>query len=172
MYSISEVVGKNAKRIRSNNSMESVATAARSLGLTWSAGSVSAIERGNHSCTIESLISLASVLSFVTKQPVSCQDLLKSEHPISLSPKLSAESKEVWDWLTHEPPQIDSYELPTPGEQRIAEKAGITCQELRKKSIAAWGMPIEEKRDQMAGDEATAQKRGRITRKLINELEL
>ncbi|MDO5684217.1 MAG: helix-turn-helix transcriptional regulator [Propionibacteriaceae bacterium] len=59
---------------------------------------------------------------------------------------------------------------PTPGEIRLAARAGIDPLELQAWANRLWNKPIEEHRDVVAGASATAQKRGRVSRVLLDEL--
>lgn len=58
----------------------------------------------------------------------------------------------------------------TPTEERLAKKADRSPAEIRAWAIDLWDHGIEEERDKRAGVDATAQKKGRITRTLLNEV--
>lgn len=60
--------------------------------------------------------------------------------------------------------------LVTPGEERIAGKLDITAEQLQVWSQELWGEAIEARRDRLAGEGASPQKKGRVTGKLLDEL--
>lgn len=59
----------------------------------------------------------------------------------------------------------------TPGENRLAKKAGINTDELRAWSLHLWGKTIEDERDEIAGPDSTPQKKGRVSRDLMRQIE-
>ncbi len=56
-------------------------------------------------------------------------------------------------------------------EDRLAKRLGISRDRLAAVSFRLWKGTFSEKRDQLAGADANAQKRGRITRELRAEIE-
>lgn len=56
-------------------------------------------------------------------------------------------------------------------EDRVAQRLGISRDRLAAVSFRLWQSTFSEKRDQLAGPEANAQKRGRVARELRSELE-
>lgn len=73
---LADVVGANLRRLRANYPMNELIHAARPYGVTWSAGSISAIERGNARVTIETLSLLQLGLSRLLDRPVHLHELL------------------------------------------------------------------------------------------------
>lgn len=63
------------------------------------------------------------------------------------------------------------YDAPTPGEKRLAKRAGIYPLELQVWSRHVWGTSIEEKRDEVAGPDSPPQKKGRVSRDLLGEIQ-
>ncbi len=55
-------------------------------------------------------------------------------------------------------------------EMRTARELGLTSDEMAGYSTLLWGQSLSARRDQLAGDGANAQKRGRISRELKAEL--
>lgn len=55
-------------------------------------------------------------------------------------------------------------------ESRIARNAGIDVRELRAWSEHLWSEPFETRRNRIAGEGASKQKRGRVTRELLSEI--
>lgn len=67
---------------------------------------------------------------------------------------------------------LHSRDMPeTPGEGRLAKKAGIDVEELRAWSFHLWEKSFENHRDEIAGAESTPQKKGRVSRELLQEIE-
>jgi hypothetical protein len=56
-------------------------------------------------------------------------------------------------------------------EERLAQRLGIGHQKLAMESWLLWRRSFSDKRDELAGPDANPQKRGRISRKLQNELQ-
>lgn len=55
-------------------------------------------------------------------------------------------------------------------EERAAKALGVHLHDVIVASAYLWGRTLSDERDRRAGDEASAQKRGRITRQLYDEL--
>lgn len=56
-------------------------------------------------------------------------------------------------------------------EHRLAKKIGVDVLELRAWSVYLWGKSFESHRDQEAGPGATPQKKGRLSRDLLSEIQ-
>lgn len=218
---LAQVVGENVKRLRGNKSMETIAHTGHYYGLSWSAGSISAIEKGDFKVTIETLLALTAVLgygeirednpppsSWHTNQAISLHELLKTDSLIEITEEAVTTSSELTKWLEGKalhaqpnpswvrqlfapvntphtgkdlqlnlPPSVDYSTRPpwssptTPGEERAAKSANIHVYELMAWSEFLWGTRFETKRDQEAGEGATPQKKGRITRTLVAQIQ-
>lgn len=59
---------------------------------------------------------------------------------------------------------------PSPGEIRLAKKIDLDPVELQVWSTFVFGKPFEAHRDELAGEGATPQKKGRIARKLLEQI--
>lgn len=59
----------------------------------------------------------------------------------------------------------------TTGEKRLAKRASIDPYELRAWSLHLWGKALEDHRDEIAGPDSTPQKKGRVSRDLLQEVE-
>lgn len=59
----------------------------------------------------------------------------------------------------------------TTGEKRLAKRAGIDPHELRAWSLHLWGKTLEDRRDEIAGPSSSPQKKGRVSRELLDEIE-
>lgn len=78
---LSEIAGTSLRRIRTRSraTADSVATAARSVGLTWTGITVAHIETGRRSLLVEELILLPPILSQAIGRPVSLHELLNDD---------------------------------------------------------------------------------------------
>lgn len=76
--SIAEAAGRFLRRYRQMHglTMDSVATAGREFGATWSLSSVQAIEAGKAAPTLPTLLTLALVLGRLSGEPVRLADLV------------------------------------------------------------------------------------------------
>ena len=63
------------------------------------------------------------------------------------------------------------YRNSTTGEQRAAKRAAMDPYELMAWSDFLWGKRFEDRRDEIAGEGSTPQKKGRVTRNLISEIQ-
>lgn len=67
---------------------------------------------------------------------------------------------------------IHSNEMPeTPGDVRLAKKAGIHVDELRAWAFHLWEKSFENHRDEIAGPDSTPQKKGRVSRELLGQIQ-
>jgi hypothetical protein len=65
---------------------------------------------------------------------------------------------------------LDVHRRSGEAEGRAAKSLGVDPYDLSKASAHLWGKSLSDERDERAGQDATAQKRGRITRQLYGEL--
>ncbi|WP_225213361.1 helix-turn-helix domain-containing protein [Corynebacterium gallinarum] len=215
LMTLSQVIGQNVRNIRAEHTLEELASHGRALGTTWSAASISAIERGEFRATIEAVSMLALSLDQLRgegtlKGEVTSRDLFQTDKPIALGKKLVTSTDHLLQFLggdtsgtvldtSHMMKNIqegmrewvEGYErlnLPndsmdlyfrveesgpqTPAEHRLAKKVGIDVQELRTWAVHLWGKSFEDHRDDIAGPDATPQKKGRVSRELLNEIEI
>lgn len=187
-------------RQEKNLTMEQLATAGKAIGMSWSAGSIGSIENGSFKPTIETILALAYVLNNVDYlawktgtewefDPVQLDQLLEGASTLAVTEKKVVTKEELSRWLSGTSrfrlhtsasekdrlknnmskflePEVQT----TSGEQRIAKKAGISPALLRTTAEQLWGKRFEDYRDEIAGAEATPQKKGRVTRDLIGEI--
>lgn len=60
--------------------------------------------------------------------------------------------------------------ISTPQEEKLARKLGVSPERFRELSQALWGTTFEQRRDQLAGDGASPQRKGRYSVQLLAEL--
>lgn len=165
--------------------MDSVAVTTRQLGLKWDTGRVSALEKGQVSPTLPTLLVLCMALSEVTQSEVGLVDLVRFEGDVQITGKvaltgdvvaraLSGEradlrrtEAEEFDQVVHE---IAVRQAGGEAEQRAAQSLGLSGKRFRQLAQTLWGLPFAEERDARAGADANAQKRGRVARQLKEEM--
>ena len=83
---ISAAVGAFVSQVRREHglTLDQIARAARSYGASWSASSVSNIERGQASLTLPTLLLLALALGDLVEQPLTLSDLLGDAELLTL----------------------------------------------------------------------------------------
>lgn len=90
--------------------------------------------------------------------------------------KIEAKKKELgeivgpWDWGKEETLQRVASREALPSEVRIAKRLGIEPRELIVWSQHLWATSFEDQRDIRSGEGASAQKRGRVSRELMEEI--
>lgn len=109
---------------------------------------------------------VADYLSSLNGQHPNSEPLTEQEHSDALN-ELIEQSKI--------PPnhEVDHDFAPTPpslAEKRAAQKLGIRPDELQQWADELWGCPLEAESARRSGPEATPQARGRVTRKLVDEI--
>lgn len=199
-----EVIAQNVRRLRGTHTMDEVATAARSLGVNWSSGNVSAIEKGKGRPTLQNLLILTHALGKVNGRKVRPSELLESlpawidvgigqnmttgvalslwwrdgDDPLSHMPP---PGMKIVNSATAEPPEgytvvraSDYVEPParrvTTTDERLARSMKMEPDLFRACSEVLWKRGFEDERDDRAGEGATAQKKGRVSRTMKDEL--
>lgn len=205
-----QVIGANVRRLRGEFTMEQLANEGRAYGVSWSAGSIGAIERGAFKPTIETLAALTLALSTLGLKEgqahgkVALSELIQSNGTIELNPSIWTETDDLEHWLrdSHLDVRVSpaalrsmtsranarldevksmrfpegyvidttAFNEPSDTEMRLSKKAGIDPLELQVWARELWGRPIEDQRDVLAGDGATPQKKGRVSRELMHEV--
>lgn len=66
--------------------------------------------------------------------------------------------------------QMDSRQTPSLAEKRAAEKLNIRPAELQQRAIQLWGRPLDEESTRRSGPGSSPQARGRVTRRLMDEI--
>lgn len=112
---LAEIVGKTTRSLRERHGItrDELARAARARGLTWSTGSVAAIEAGKSSLSLPQLLVLCDALHQTTGRAYRLSELLKGgseSHPdhldVQLTPSVAVSSGAIASWLGGSP--VDS----------------------------------------------------------------
>ncbi|MGO3067515.1 helix-turn-helix domain-containing protein [Corynebacterium casei] len=117
----------------------------------------------------------SDLMKFLSGQP--------SGHVLNMEHAMDLFSEQLKDWVG----EMDEMNLPTNlasfhigveeggtetrTDIRLAKKIGIHPYELRSWAIELWGKNFESRRDEVAGKDATPQKKGRVSRQLLNEIQ-
>lgn len=67
--------------------------------------------------------------------------------------------------------KVQSFGPATSTERRLAKRIGIHPHEFRAWSLHLWGEMFEDHRDEIAGPGATAQKKGNVSKPLLDEIQ-
>ncbi|PPB45837.1 hypothetical protein CI784_08645 [Arthrobacter agilis] len=175
--------------------MDSLAAEARKVGLKWSTARVGDLERGKLSPTLPMLLALCLALGRATGQELRLANLVDIDGQIEVNEKLTAPGGELqgvlkgksvrfWDRTlsavgeaaealpgsVHALRDAFEWERFGLGDERAARKLGLTKEEMFRRSAALWGHNLSTERDKRSGTDASAQKRGQVTRALLDEL--
>ncbi|QQG99530.1 hypothetical protein HBE99_23995 [Mycobacteroides chelonae] len=178
---LAEVVGINARRIRGTITGDRVAQEARRYGLNWGTGRVSDLESGRVAPTLGTLIAVAAALEAATGAPTTVLDLVAWDGLVLVNQGFAIHGTNgVVNAITgihagHLDDRLTAVELAQANsageaELKAAKSLGIDVDSLESLAQKAWGKSMRAERDQRAGLDASAQKRGRITRLLLDEL--
>src|SRR5699024_7040055 len=184
-----EAVGQTLRQLRRKHklTLDQIAHAGRELGATWSASSVSNIEKGVARPTLPSLFFLIASINSLTGMRMSLLDLIGDEPSVLLNNNNDEDSAVTRQWLEdilgtapvvmEHPiePLVKRVEKKTYraslAERRVMDKLDIAIDQLYRMSTAMWGQSFEDERDDRAVSD-TPQARERITRELIDEMQL
>lgn len=85
--SLAEVVGRNARQLRSEHgaTLDAVASTARSYGLRWSTARVVEFEKGRLPLSASLLLVVAHVIGHVTGKTISLSDLVRGDDWVELT---------------------------------------------------------------------------------------
>jgi transcriptional regulator with XRE-family HTH domain len=194
---LTEVIGTNARELRlaAGVTLDRFALVARQYGLPWTSGRVGDLESGRVMPNLETVYAVAAALGHATGQPVTLADLLATDQPVAINDQLTADSDQLHAAVTGGPVTgMCEYarELSYAGFKRktdLAVRVQKTSQALREADwrlckqlgidrdfgaavmTKLWGHAFSDERDQRAGSDANAQRRGQISRQLKAQLE-
>lgn len=184
---LAQLVGRNARRIRSTArlTLDRVAQEVTDLGKPWSHSQVAAFERGSVAPSLPTILVVAAALHRLAG-PVTLADLAASDDPVQLTEGLAVDAATLAAVLgggavelTAPSPfaSVDDTEprrsvLFTTGrtERELATALEVSAATVVDASGELWGRSFTAERDARAGDGATAQAKGRVSRILRDEL--
>lgn len=139
--------------------------------------------------TLRDLLDTDQPIALSTKYVTSTEQLLTflgggtSGTVLDLKRMLAKMSEGAHEWVE----EMESLNLPddsaglllrveqagpeTATEQRLAKKIDVHVHELRSWSVHLWGKSFEDHRDEIAGPDSTPQKKGRVSRDLLEHIQ-
>jgi transcriptional regulator with XRE-family HTH domain len=204
---LAAVMGRNARELRGDATLDDVAKVARACGLNWGTGRISDLEHGKVSPTLPTMVALALIFSELRGHPVTLGHLVSGDENIAVTSRISVTSEELRGYLSgdavttadqyrreasaalqsvvggdyreHWPARLQSVskaatmrmlgEIGEP-EERLAREIGVDRARLAAEMLALWRRSFSAERDQRAGPDANAQKKGRVARALKADL--
>ncbi|WP_286151318.1 MULTISPECIES: helix-turn-helix domain-containing protein [unclassified Mycobacterium] len=160
-------------------SQDQLARAVTRAGLDWRTSRIGQLETSRMSASVSVLLALAAALSDVTGRPHRLADLLPSDGEVVISDRLSIPAMQLRRALLGEPvhsstpsdsidPRLD------PGWGQVEDRVAVELPGHEAEILASgrglFGRTGTQERDARAGDDATAQKRGRLTRVVVDEV--
>lgn len=183
------VLGANCKRIRSAAGVtrNGLAKYARGAGLRWTDSKVGDFESGRSAPTFATVLAVSFALSNATGTDVTLADIVAFDvGDVELNDQLAVHGWRLAEVARGKPwGQLDDDEQFTSlltelhsqierrsglDEQRLAKRLEISANRLGIESLRLWGQSFSDERDRRAGEDANAQKRGRVSRELQSEL--
>ena len=139
----SQVIAKNVKRLRGDFTMDELASAAKTLGVNWSSGNISAIEHGKVRPTLQNFMILTYALGKLHGRKVRPLELLESTGMI----QTGIENNVTWtmdidDWWTKGNDPL----MPSPNEKSpVYASADIKDSRPGQTIVTADSFPDPEK---------------------------
>ena len=97
---LATVVGRSAKELRGDATLDDVAKVARACGLNWGTGRISDLEHGKVSPTLPTMVALALIFSELRGEQVSLGDLVRGDERITVTTRISVTSDELRGYLS------------------------------------------------------------------------
>ena len=193
--SIAKVVGGNARRLRldAGVTLDRLALAARFCGLPWSTGRLGDFEAGKIPANLETVYAITGALAQVVGHQVHLADLLAGSEPVAINAKLTVTATALAAAMTGAPVRVETPALADLGatlakftgpkltaallaqfresDTRMCRNIDVTPAQGAQAMADLWQRTFTAERDQRAGADANAQRRGQISRQLKAELQ-
>ncbi|MBN7371104.1 helix-turn-helix domain-containing protein [Mycobacteroides abscessus] len=181
---LDQAVGERVRSLReaAQATRDDLARAVQRAGMRWDAGRVAHMEQGRVAATIPTLIGVAQALSEVTGRAIVFADLMPGSGVVSFADGRTVSAASLRKVFAGEPvprpevPVIGNITDPTlePGwgkvDDRLVADLDIAPEVVRAATRELYGRTATQERDARAGGGATAQKRGRVTRHILDEV--
>lgn len=194
-------LGKNARAIRQAHglTLEDVAKEVRGeLGKSWKGNYLADIETGRGGSTIEQVVTLAIALSEASGRPVSVHDLIQGPGLIEITPWVHITPERLAEILSGGDARLKPEDrqnalegasrefaaifgdMPgftidesqwTLADDRARKKLDLDKETFKTVSLKLWGNLLSVESEKRAGENASAQKKGIITRQLMREIQ-
>lgn len=196
--SVAKVAGSRARDLRlgADVTLDQFSRAARNYGLPWSTGRVGDFEAGRAAANLSTLLIAAAALGDVIGRPVSLVELFAGDGDVAVNDRLAVDLSALRAALSGEPVRLQQaderpffgaewardhgvgpslytrvYNMLRESDVRMCKRIGVSPDVGAALMAKLWGRTFSIERDQLAGDDANAQKRGQISRRLQAELE-
>ncbi len=178
---LDQAVGARVRFLRANAgaSRDDLARAAQRAGLKWDAGRIAHLEQGRVSASLPNLIGIAAALAEVSGRAIAMSDLMPLDAWVELAPGRNMSSAVLRAVLSGQPvgpPVIEPTTDPRlePGwgkvDDRLVKELDTPPDLIRKATRELYNRTATRERDSRAGEGATAQRRGRVTRVILDEV--
>ena len=193
---LAEAVGANAQTLRraADVKLEQFALIAKFYGLPWTSGRVGDFENGRVSPTLPTLYAVAAALGHAIGRPVSLAELFSGDGTVEINGSLNVDLSELRKALCGEavsPPRpklngkFTGIVTPTgisptlhvrvlrdflEADARICKSLGVEPEIGAAAMAKLWKRTFVAERDQRAGPDANAQRRGQVSRQLKAQL--
>ena len=170
-------------RVLAGASRDDLARAAQRAGLKWDAGRVAHLEQGRVAASVPTLIGVATALAEVSGKAMTLPDLMPVDAYIELAEGRNISSVALRAALSGQPvwqpvwqPIIGNIPDPRlePGwgkvDDRLVADLSTVPEIIRSATRELYRRTATQERDARAGQDATPQKRGRITRGILAEV--
>lgn len=166
--------GIKARRLKVGMTQDEVATAAQKFNFPWQTPTISAIEHGRRDLSIEDLVVLCAILE------TTFADLLPTaKESVQLRDGVFVQLRRLREALLGgRPLDVDALPLDflwlvgiREVDRNTAGRLNLSPEAVQELAQQLWGRSLSDERDLRAGPKASAQERGWVTRKLLQELE-
>jgi hypothetical protein len=179
---LDQAVGARVRVLRekAGASRDDLARAAQRAGLKWDAGRIAHLEQGRVSASLPNLIGTAAALAEVSGRAIAVSDLMPLDAQVELAPGRNMRSAALRAVLSGQPveppPVIGNITDPRlePGwgkvDDRLVKELDTLPELIRIATRELYNRTATQERDARAGEGATAQRRGRVTRVILDEV--
>lgn len=175
------IVGKWLRGYRAEHglTLDQIATASHKYESGWTASTLSYMESGGSKAdSLETLTILLATLNDLTRDDLTISDVFADCDAIEVGDGFKIDEDGFFNALGGRPVNIaDPFEharlIPqyaTLAETRLAKRNGVDAEALHAVCMALYGHSLDEEAAKRAGEGATPQKRGRVTRVLADEI--
>lgn len=186
-----EAIGAYLKDFRAKHglTLDAIADAANRYGAKWAASTVSDMEHGGRKVdAIPNLLLLAAVLNDLLSMrgeaaDISIYDMI-GQQDLSVTPSFDVPADDLAGMVGVQPVRFDiddgeefadgisiASHIPiSAAEKRAAKKLGMTPKEFHESFLVFSSQTLDEAVAQRVGPNASPQKRGSVTRELLNDM--
>lgn len=159
--------------------LDQIATASHKYESGWTSATLSHMESGGSKAdSLETLLILLATLNDLNRDDLRLSDIFIDCDAVEVGDGFEVDEDGFFNALGGRPVDIaDPFEharlIPlyaTLAETRLANRSGVDSEALHEACMNLYGHSLDEEAAKRAGDGATPQKRGRVTRVLADEI--